>query len=85
MSKEIRCSQDGRIYLGKIEGKGDKEKFVGKKVDVTEDVILAVVNHMSIRLDNEDVPEIVYNCDSNHNDRAVLVFKYIRETSQGYQ
>ena len=84
--KKVKCCDNGRIYLGKIKGKGKSERFAKGRTDITEDVLCAVMNYMAIHIQAEDVPELVYDCDGKKG-HAVLTFKYVKNDNgdMGYQ
>lgn len=48
----IRCTGFGKIYSGRISTKGNY--FIGKKIDVTDEVIDAVAEHLNFKRKHED-------------------------------
>jgi len=76
---DIMCLDDGEIYLGEVR-KGKKHFHKDHKVNVTKEVLDAVVNYMSLHIKDEDVPEYILDVNDNkNNQKAVLTFRIIRD------
>lgn len=81
--KHIGCCDDGCIYLGRVKKtKKGKTVFVGKKKDVTMDVLTAVVNYLAQEMEREDLPGVEYECEDGHG-KAILTFKYVTDKRDG--
>lgn len=76
---DIKCLDDGKIYLGEVK-KGKNRFHKDHKVNVTKEVLDAVVNYMSLHIKGEDIPEYVLNVNDNKsNKKAVLTFRIIQD------
>lgn len=81
--QHIGCCEDGCIYLGETKtNKKGKTVFVGKKKDVTVDVLTAVVNYLAQEMEKEDLPSVQYECEDGHG-KAILMFKYVQNERDG--
>lgn len=80
---DIMCLDDGEIYLGEVkETKKEKARtfYKDRKIKVTEDVLNAVVNYMSLHIHEDDVPIYSLNVtDNKDNQKAILSFRILRD------
>lgn len=77
----IRCTGFGKIYSGKISTKGNY--FIGKKVDVTDEVIDAVAEHLNFKKNHENSNGYEF-CDGNKlvflsKDECIYKIKEVEE------
>lgn len=81
--KHIGCCEDGCIYLGEVKtDKKGRTVFVGKKKDVTKDVLSAVVNYLAQEMERDDLPGVEYECEDGVG-KAVLTFRYVTDKRDG--
>lgn len=74
---DIACLDDGEIYLGEVK-EGHKKFRKGSSTCVTEKVLNAVANYMSLHIEDEDVPEYVLDVtDKDSKRKAVLTFRVV--------
>ena len=75
---DIMCLDDGEIYLGEVK-KGKDHFHKDRMINVTREVLDAVVNYMSLHIKDEDVPEYILDVNDNkNNQKAVLTFRIIQ-------